>query len=78
MKPKLGEIITHFMQELRKNIRKEDPELKGRWDTFKKDLGSIYNLLMANSNLRIHDPESGGMFRGHMAWPSPAYHAAYR
>jgi hypothetical protein len=66
MKTKLGEILTHFMQELRKNIRIEDHELKGRWETFKKELGSIYDILLANGNLRVHDPESGGIFRGHI------------
>lgn len=66
MRTKLGEILTHFMQELRKNIRIEDPELKSRWETFKKELGSIYDILLANGNLRIHDPESGGIFRGHI------------
>ena len=66
MKMKLCDILTHFMQELRKNIRKEDAELKGRWETFKKELSYIYDTLLTNGNLRIHDPETGGIFRGHI------------
>ena len=54
------------MQELRKNINTEDPKLKDRWGILKKELSNIYDILSDSDNLRVHDPESGGILRGHI------------
>jgi hypothetical protein len=66
MNNKLGKIIERFMQGLRKNIRVEDPEIEKRWSFFKEELGVIYDALKAQNNLRIHDPITGGIFRGNV------------
>ena len=64
MKKTLSNNITKFMQNLRKMKERKDPLLKESWVTYKRNLDIIINELKENQNIRVHDSETGGVFRG--------------
>jgi len=52
------------MQDLRRQKDKEVALLQKKWKRTLKELDYIYEQLKIYNNLRIHDPETGGVLRG--------------